>query len=87
MLCHNISIRLALAMALVVTLHPKIQAQLEVDQDQQYLLLATQRTGTMQEKLDETAKLGFRVVTGSPASNEIVFFLGRAAEPSNPYAY
>ena len=41
----------------------------------------------MQEKLDEAAKLGFRVVTGSPASNEIVFFLERAAEPSNPYAY
>ena len=63
-------------------------AQVEVDPDQQYLLLATQRTSTMQEELDSAAALGFRVVTGSPTSGtEIALLLERVATPPDTFQY
>ena len=80
--------RLAVAIVLLGTLGSQAEAQLEVDPDQQYLLLATQRTGTMQDELDEAAALGFRVVRGAPTSgDQIVLFLQRAAEPPDTYDY
>ena len=45
-------------------------AQVEVEPDQQYLLLATERTSTMQEELSEAAALGFRINTGSLTSGQ-----------------
>ena len=45
-----------------------VWAQVEVEPDQRYLLLATERTSTMQEEIEEAAALGFRIVTGSPTS-------------------
>ena len=80
--------RLGVAVLLVGTLCPRAEAQIEVDPDQQYLLLATTRTGTMEEELDAAALLGFRVVSGAPTSgDEMVFFLERAVEPPDTYRY
>ena len=39
-------------------------------QDDRYLLLATERTGTMQKEIDEAAARGFRVVTASPGDGD-----------------
>ena len=80
--------RLAVAILLLGTLDSQAEAQVEVDPDQQYLLLATERTGTMEEELDEAAALGFRVVLGAPSSgDEVVLFLQRAVEPPDTYDY
>ncbi len=63
-------------------------AQVEVEPDQRYLLLATERTGTMEEELAEAAALGFRIVTGSPTSgNEMALLLERVATPPDTYEY
>lgn len=45
-------------------------------QDDRYLLLATERTGTMQQEINEAAARGFRVVAASPKeSSEVVILL------------
>ncbi len=63
-------------------------AQLDVEPDQRYLLLATERTSTMQEELEQAAALGFRIVTGSPTSGkEMALFLERLATPPDTYEY
>lgn len=62
--------------------------RLKIEPDQRYLLLATQKTSTMQQELDEAAALGFRVLVGSPTSGtEVVLFLERVATPEKPYRY
>ena len=40
-----------------------------------YLLLATERTGTMQQEINEAAARGFRVVAASPSDSEIIIVL------------
>lgn len=56
--------------------------------NQRYMLLATQRTGTMQMELNEAAAEGFKVLAGSPTSgNEMVLFLERVAQPPQTYTY
>ncbi len=63
-------------------------AQVKVDPEQRYLLLATRKTATMQKELDEAAALGFRVVVGSPTSGvEMAILLDRVATPPNTYKY
>jgi hypothetical protein len=50
-------------------------------QDDRYLLLATERTGTMQKELDEAAAKGFRVVTASPGDgSEYIVLLEQTAD-------
>ena len=45
-------------------------------QDDRYLLLATERTGTMQQEINEAAARGFRVVATSPKeSGEVLVVL------------
>jgi hypothetical protein len=45
-------------------------------EDDRYLLLATERTSTMQQEINEAAARGFRVVAASPkASSELVVLL------------
>ena len=45
-------------------------------QDDRYLLLATERTGTMQQEINAAAARGFRVVAASPKeSSEVVVLL------------
>ena len=63
-------------------------AQIEVEPGQRYLLLATERTGTMEKELAEAVALGFRIVTGSPTSgNEMALLLERVATPPDTYQY
>lgn len=79
--------RLALVLLAFGASSGESEAQLEVASDQTYLLLATTRTGTMEEELDEAAALGFRVVTAAANPNEMVLFLERVAEPPDTYDY
>jgi hypothetical protein len=59
-----------------------------IDPSQRYLLLAAQRTGTMQTELDAAAAQGFRVVASSPSSDgEMVLFLERVTQPPQTYSY
>jgi hypothetical protein len=86
------SSRAALLAFLILALAPgpvrPAAAQSGMASDQRYLLLATQRTGTMQKELDAAASSGFRVLAGSPTSgNEIVLFLERVAAPPDTYQY
>lgn len=56
--------------------------------EQEYKLLATTKTSTMQKELDETAAQGFRVLVGSPTSDsEMVLFLSRDGTVEEPYMY
>lgn len=62
--------------------------KLKLEPDQKYLLLATKKTSTMQQELDEAASLGFRVLTGSPTSGtEMAIFLERVTEFPDVYTY
>lgn len=62
--------------------------KVKIAPDQRYILLATTKTSTMQEELDEAAAQGFRIVVGSPTSgNEMVLLLERVATPPEVYRY
>ena len=79
---------MALAVLFLGTGSGDSEAQVEVTPDQQYLLLAMESTGTMEEELGEAAALGFRVVTAAPTSGtEMVLSLERAAEPPDTSGY
>jgi len=61
---------------------------LTVAPDQQYLLLATTRTSTMQKEMDEAAGMGFMVRAGSPTSGtEMVILMERVAKAPDLYQY
>ena len=65
------------------------QAQkVNVEPNQKYLLLAAERTSTVQQEIDQAAAQGFRVLAGSPTSgSEMVLFLERVAQPPDTYTY
>ncbi|MGE0126918.1 MAG: hypothetical protein AB7U82_02345 [Blastocatellales bacterium] len=65
------------------------QGKLKIDPDQQYLLLSTNKTSTMQKELDEASALGFRIMVGvsNCGQMEMVLFLERVAEGPNVYKY
>jgi hypothetical protein len=54
-------------------------------QDDRYLLLATERTGTMQKEIDEAAARGFRVVTASPGDGDEYIVLLEQATDKHQY--
>lgn len=57
------------------------------DPQQRYLLLATERTSTMQKELDKAASAGHRVLVGSPTSEtELMMLLEKVAQ-TNTYQY
>jgi hypothetical protein len=59
-----------------------------VDPNQRYLLLSTQRTATMDAELNEAAAKGYRVVTASPTTgSEMLLFLEHLASPPDTYVY
>lgn len=67
---------------------PEARQKLKIEPDQRYLMLATQKTSTMQKELDEAASRGFRVLTGSPTSTtEMAVLLERVADPASAYQY
>jgi hypothetical protein len=69
-------------------LAPLAVAQVKIDPEQRYLLLATKRTKTMEKELNEVADQGFRVLVGSPTSGvEMAVFMERVATPPKTYKY
>src|SRR6266545_7465947 len=63
-------------------------AQDAASDDQRYKLLATTKTSTMEEELNEAAAQGYRILVGSPTSGkEMAIFLERGASPNDPYKY
>ena len=61
---------------------------IDIAADQQYLLLATTKSSTMQKELSEAADQGFRVAASSTTSGaEMVSFLERVASPPDVYRY
>jgi hypothetical protein len=86
--CYRARIRVVvLAVLLSVAASASWAQRISIGPDQRYLLLATQRTATMQAELDEAAAAGFRIVAGSPAAAEMVLFLERVTEPPDTYTY
>ncbi len=55
---------------------------------EQYKLLATIKTSTMQKELGENAAQGYRVLVGAPTSgSEMALFLSRDGTVAEPYTY
>lgn len=55
---------------------------------QDYKLLATTKTSTMQKELDQFSAMGYRVLVGAPTSgSEMVLFLSLDATVDDPYKY
>jgi len=60
----------------------------EQDLTERFLLLATKKTGTMEEEVDEAAAAGYRILSGSPTSgDEMVLILEKVATPPDVYEY
>jgi hypothetical protein len=59
----------------------------EIRPNQQYLVLATQRTTTMQKEVDVATDQGFRVIAGLPHGDEVVLLLDRLPQGANAYSY
>ncbi|MGH9754644.1 MAG: hypothetical protein ACREA2_17850 [Blastocatellia bacterium] len=80
---------MALAILALTAASAVAQGKLKIDPEQQYLLLSTNKTSTMQKELDEASGLGFRVKIGvsNCGQMEMVLFLERVAEPPNLYKY
>jgi hypothetical protein len=74
-------------LAAVLAAAPAVGGELKVEPDQVYLLLATNKTSTMQKELSEASKLGFRIVEASPGSDELVYLLKRADAPDEGHDY
>jgi hypothetical protein len=58
-----------------------------IDPSLQYVVLATQRTSTMQKELDVAANRGFRVIAGLPHEDEVVLLMDRTQQGTGPYSY
>ncbi len=79
---------LLLPMILVLLFAPMALAQrVKIEPDQQYLLLATTKTKTMQKELEEVSAKGFRILLASATKTEMVLFLERVAAPPDVYKY
>jgi len=60
----------------------------KLDLSQKYLLLATNKTSTMQKELNQAAAAGYRIVAGSRTSGtEMALLLESVAEPLATYEY
>jgi hypothetical protein len=58
------------------------------DLTERFLLLATTKTGTMEDELAEAAAAGYRILAGSPTSgDEMVLILEKVATPPDVYEY
>ncbi len=67
---------------------PLAAGDVRVGPDQQILLLATERTSTMQRELDEAVALGFRVISGAALGlDEVAYLLERDEPPGRPGSY
>ena len=84
----RVTVVLAAAVVVALVAKPLAGSNPQVEPDQRYLLVAAERTSTMQDELSEVAGQGFRIVTGAPTSgNEMAVFLERTSQPPDTYAY
>ena len=82
------TVRFTILPLLLVSLSSHAEAQIKLESDQRYLLLATTRTGTMEKELDEAASLGFRVVASAPSGGkEVIIFLEKPPQETQQYNY
>jgi hypothetical protein len=74
--------RSSIAIALLVSSAPAVATAQETPaRNNRYLLLATERTRTMQQEIDEAASQGFRVVTANRTSGgEVLVLLERTKD-------
>lgn len=72
---------------LCLTVQGVLGEELDLDSGDRYLLLATERTSTMQKELDLAAARGYRIVNGSPLGSEIAVVLELRSEPSEGFRY
>ena len=80
--------RLIAVIGLVVFLLPLATAAGELDLTQHYLLLATQKTSSMQKELSQAAAAGYRIIAGSRTSGtEMALLLESVATPPDTYEY
>jgi hypothetical protein len=80
------SIRLTIGLLLFV-LHLPLGAG-DLDLSQEYLLLATKKTSTMEKELNQAAAAGYRIIAGSRTSGtEMALLLESVAEPPTTYEY
>lgn len=78
----------SLYVALILQLLLPVFLAAELDLTQQYVLLATKKTSTMQKELNQTAAAGYRVITGSRTSGtEMALLLEKVAKPPATYEY
>ena len=83
----QMKIRIVLTAALVLAFAAAALGQ-KPDENLQYKLLATTRTGTMQKEINETAAQGYRIIVGAPTSgSEMALFLSRDGTVAEPYQY
>jgi hypothetical protein len=75
------SIRLTIGLLLFV-LHLPLGAG-DLDLSQEYLLLATKKTSTMEKELNQAAAAGYRIIAGT----EMALLLESVAEPPTTYEY
>lgn len=90
MLAKPFRCRLIFLLGLILAVGPCAWAQqrVKVDPEQQYLLLATKKTSTMEKELAEVAAQGFRILVGSPTSGtEMALLMQRVAKPPEIYTY
>ncbi len=63
-------------------IQPQPAEESKLDPSERYLLLATEKTSTMQKELNKAAKEGYRLLAGSPTSKtEIAMLLEKSAPP------
>jgi hypothetical protein len=60
----------------------------KADTTQQYKLLATTKTSTMQKEIAEASAAGYRILVGAPTSgSEMALFLSKDGTVADPYSY
>lgn len=65
-----------------------LAADPKLDLTQRFLLLATSKTSTMQNELNEAAGAGYRIIGSSPtAGSEMVVIMEKVATPPQTYEY
>lgn len=76
------------AFVVVLTQPAAVWGQQKLDLTQPYLLLATSRTSTMQEELDQAAAAGYRILVGGRSGGgELTILLEKVAQPPEVYEY
>lgn len=78
----------AMVVGVILLALPLLAGDTVIDPGNNFVLLATSKTATMQKELDAAAEKGFRIAMGSGlAGNEIAMMMERIPEGSEKYTY